>query len=237
MKIIPAIDIIDGKCVRLTKGNYDAKTVYRENPVDMAKAFEDHGMEFLHLVDLDGARSGGIVNRDTLLNIASNTQLKVDFGGGIKREEDLTVAFESGAYKVTVGSVAAQSPEVFLRWIEAFGSDNIILGADCKNRKIATQGWLQNSTIDVIDFIRNYEKLGVREVVCTDIDKDGMLAGTSIQLYKEIRSRSSIHLIASGGVSSLHDIKQLKAMGCNGVIVGKAIYEGRITLKELSDVC
>ncbi|MBL4754298.1 MAG: 1-(5-phosphoribosyl)-5-[(5-phosphoribosylamino)methylideneamino]imidazole-4-carboxamide isomerase [Flavobacteriales bacterium] len=237
MRIIPAIDIIDGKCVRLSKGDYNTKTIYNENPLEVAKEFEDHGIEFLHLVDLDGAKSKEIVNYKTLEQITSATKLKVDFGGGIKSDQDIKIAFESGAYKITAGSVAAKDPELFKKWIERFSSDKIILGADCMKRMIATNGWLEESTIDVLDFIQNYERQGIKDVVCTDISKDGMLSGPSIELYKEILSNTSVNLIASGGVTTLKDLKELKAIGCEGAIIGKAIYESRLTLTELSELC
>jgi len=237
VRIIPAIDIIDGKCVRLSKGDYNTKTIYNENPLEVAKEFEDHGIEFLHLVDLDGAKSKEIVNYKTLEQITSATKLKVDFGGGIKSDQDIKIAFESGAYKITAGSVAAKDPELFKKWIERFSSDKIILGADCMKRMIATNGWLEESTIDVLDFIQNYERQGIKDVVCTDISKDGMLSGPSIELYKEILSNTSVNLIASGGVTTLKDLKELKAIGCEGAIIGKAIYESRLTLTELSELC
>jgi len=237
MRIIPAIDIIEGKCVRLTKGDYNTKKIYNNNPLEVAREFEENGIEFLHIVDLDGAKSKEIVNYKILEQITSKTKLKVDFGGGIKSDKDLNIAFESGAYKVTVGSIAAKTPELFISWIEQYGTGKIILGADCKERMIATNGWLEISSIDVVDFIRKYQQRGITDVVCTDVSKDGMLTGPSIELYKEILSCSSINLIASGGVSSSQDLRELKAIGCDGVIIGKAIYEGKISLKELRELC
>ena len=237
MRIIPAIDIIEGKCVRLSKGDYNSKKIYNESPLEVAKEFEDHGIEFLHLVDLDGAKSEQIVNYKTLEQITSATKLKVDFGGGIKRDKDVTIAFESGAYKITAGSVAAKDPTLFIKWIERFRGEKIILGADCRNRMIATNGWLEDSKIDVLEFIQGYERKGIKDVICTDINKDGMLAGPSISLYKEILAKSSINLIASGGVTTLEDLKELKAIGCDGAIIGKAIYESKISLKELGELC
>ncbi len=237
MRIIPAIDIIDGKCVRLSKGDYNSMKVYNENPLEVAKAFEDSGIQYLHLVDLDGAKSKHIVNYKILETIASKTGLKIDFGGGLKSDNDLRIAFESGARQITSGSIAASNPELFLYWLESYGSDKIILGADYLNRKIATQGWKKNSEIDVLDFIQNYEQKGIKYAICTDIDKDGMLQGASIELYAEIIANSEINLIASGGVSSIEDLELLKKMGCEGAIVGKAIYEGKITLKELRKLC
>ena len=233
MRIIPAIDIIDGKCVRLSQGDYNTKKVYNENPLEVAKEFEDHGIKYLHLVDLDGAKSKQIINYKTLEQIASKTSLRVDFGGGIKSQKDIDIAFECGAYQITGGSIAVQEPEIFTKWIEQYGSEKIILGADCKNRKIATHGWLESSEMDVIDFIRDYTQKGISYVICTDIAKDGMLEGTSNELYKEILENTAVKLIASGGVSNMEDLHLLKEIGCEGVILGKAIYEGRIKLNEL----
>ncbi|MDE5491591.1 1-(5-phosphoribosyl)-5-[(5-phosphoribosylamino)methylideneamino]imidazole-4-carboxamide isomerase [Elizabethkingia meningoseptica] len=233
MRIIPAIDIIDGKCVRLSQGDYNTKKVYNENPLEVAKEFEDHGIKYLHLVDLDGAKSKQIINYKTLEQIASKTSLQVDFGGGIKAQKDIDIAFECGAHQITGGSIAVQEPEIFTKWIEQYGSEKIILGADCKNRKIATHGWLESSELDVIDFIRDYTQKGISYVICTDIAKDGMLEGTSNELYKEILENTAVKLIASGGVSKMEDLHLLKEIGCEGVILGKAIYEGRIKLNEL----
>ncbi len=238
MRIIPAIDIIDGKCVRLTKGDYDTKKIYNENPLEVAKEFEANGIEYLHLVDLDGAKSRHIVNHNILESIASKTNLKVDFGGGLKSDKDLRIAFECGANQITGGSIAASNPEIFLKWLEQYGADKIILGADCDNRKIVTNGWLEVSDIDVVDFIKDYEsKKGIQYVICTDIAKDGMLQGTSNELYKEIISKSEVKLIASGGVSCMNDLEVVKEIGCEAAILGKAIYEGKITLKELQKLC
>ena len=237
MRIIPAIDIIDGKCVRLTKGDYNTKKVYNENPLEVAKEFEANGIEYLHLVDLDGAKSKHIVNHNILESIATKTNLKVDFGGGLKSDDDLRIAFECGAHQITGGSIAANNPDVFLTWLEKYGSEKIILGADCKDRKIATNGWLEASELDVVDFINDYELKGIQYVICTDIAKDGMLQGTSNELYTEIISKSNVKLIASGGVSSMQDLELVNAIGCEGVILGKAIYEGNITLKELQKLC
>lgn len=237
MKIIPAIDIIDGKCVRLTKGDYSTKKIYNEDPVEVAKSFEDNGIKFLHLVDLDGAKSSQIVNYKALEKISNQTSLSVDFGGGIKSNNDIKIAFESGANQVTGGSIAAKNRALFIEWIDVYGPEKIILGADCLDRKIATDGWLKGSETDVIEFINSYEINGIKDVISTDISKDGMLEGPSIELYKEILSQSSVNLIASGGVSTMKDVLELKEIGCSGVIIGKAIYEGRITLKELSELC
>ncbi|WP_282030547.1 1-(5-phosphoribosyl)-5-[(5-phosphoribosylamino)methylideneamino]imidazole-4-carboxamide isomerase [Winogradskyella eximia] len=237
MRIIPAIDIIDGKCVRLTKGDYNTKKVYNENPLEVAKEFEANGIQYLHLVDLDGAKSKHIVNHNILESIATKTNLKVDFGGGLKSDDDLRIAFECGAHQITGGSIAANNPDVFLKWLEKYGSGKIILGADCKDRKIATNGWLEASELDVVDFIKDYESKGIQYVICTDIAKDGMLQGTSNELYTEIISKSNVKLIASGGVSSMKDLELVNDIGCEGVILGKAIYEGNITLKELQKLC
>jgi len=234
MRIIPAIDIIDGKCVRLTKGDYNTKKVYNENPLEVAKEFEAHGIEYLHLVDLDGAKSKHIVNHEILERLATQTNLHIDFGGGLKTDEDLKIAFDCGAKQVTGGSIAANNPEQFLKWLERYGSHKIILGADCNKRKISTNGWQETSELDVIDFIKNYYKKNIKYVICTDIAKDGMLQGTSNDLYKEILAEVPINLIASGGVSSMNDIYELRNIGCEGVIIGKAIYEGRISLKDLN---
>ena len=237
MRIIPAIDIIDGKCVRLSKGDYNTKIIYNENPLEVAKEFEANGIQYLHLVDLDGAKSKQIINHTILESIASKTSLKIDFGGGLKSNKDLEIAFECGASQITGGSIAANNPELFEQWISKYGSKKIILGADCNNRKIATNGWLKESDLDVLDFIRSYEEKGINYVICTDIAKDGMLQGTSNDLYKEILQKTEVNLIASGGVSSMDDLLLLKEMGCEGAILGKAIYEGNISLKELQKLC
>ena len=233
MKIIPAIDIIDGKCVRLSKGDYGTKKIYNENPLEVAKEFESFGIKYLHLVDLDGAKSKHIVNQKVLENIARETSLQIDFGGGLKTIEDIEIAFNSGAKQITIGSVAVQNSEFCFDLIEKYGSEKIILGADCENRKIKTSGWLEESNQDVIDFILNYQKNGIKNVICTDISKDGMLEGASEDLYKEILEKTKIQLIASGGISCIEDVYKMKELGCSGTIIGKAIYEGRISLKEL----
>ena len=233
MRIIPAIDIIDGKCVRLSKGDYETKKIYNENPVEVAKEFEDFGIQYLHLVDLDGAKAKKIINQKVIENIAINTNLIIDFGGGIRSEEDLQIAFDSGAKKVTLGSIAVVNPELCLAWLEKFGAEKLILGADCLDRKIKTSGWLENSETDVVDFIKEYQKKGFKEVVCTDISKDGMLQGPSTALYQEIIENSTIELIASGGISNIEDVQKMKEIGCAGTIIGKAIYEGRISLEDL----
>ncbi len=237
MRIIPAIDIIEGKCVRLSKGDYDTKKIYNENPLEVAKVFEDHGIQYLHVVDLDGAKSKHIVNSKVLETICKQTQLKVDFGGGLKSNEDLKIAFECGANQITGGSIAVQESETFKRWLQQYGPDKIILGADCNNRKIATSGWIETSELDVVDFIETYEKEGVHYVICTDISKDGMLQGTSNELYQEILKKTNVKLIASGGVSCFDDLIKLRELGCEGAIVGKAFYEGKLSLNELKKLC
>ncbi|MFL9832760.1 1-(5-phosphoribosyl)-5-[(5-phosphoribosylamino)methylideneamino]imidazole-4-carboxamide isomerase [Chryseobacterium terrae] len=236
MRIIPAIDIIDGKCVRLSKGDYNTKKIYNENPVEVAKEFESFGIEYLHLVDLDGAKSKHIVNQKTLENIAKETSLQIDFGGGLKTLEDIQIAFDSGAKQITIGSIAVQNPEFCFNLIEKYSSEKIILGADCDNRKIKTSGWLEESNQDVIDFIHQYQKKDVKTVICTDISKDGMLEGPSTELYKDILNQTSIQLIASGGISCIEDVYTMKEIGCFGTIIGKAIYEGRIELRDLQNL-
>ena len=237
MRLIPAIDIIEGECVRLSKGDYSTKKVYNQNPLDVAKAFEDNGIEYLHLVDLDGAKSQHIVNYKVLEGICTKTNLKVDFGGGLKSNEDLKIAFDSGANQITGGSIAVKKPDTFKGWITNYGKDKIILGADCQDRKIATSGWLETSELDAVDFIKKYEKAGTEYVICTDIARDGMLQGTSNALYKEIIAETQVKLIASGGVSNIDDLIRLKELGCEGAIIGKAFYEGKITLKQLQQLC
>jgi len=237
MRIIPAIDIINGQCVRLSKGDYNTTKVYNTKPVEVAKQFEDAGIKYLHVVDLDGAKSKQIVNAKTLEQIATQTNLQIDFGGGIKTVSDITTAFNSGAKQVTVGSIAATEPTLFLEWLETYGSDKVILGADCKQRKIMTQGWLDSADTDVLEFIQSYEQKGVQYSIVTDIEKDGMLSGSAIELYKEIIANSTVKLIASGGLTTVEELYKLKEIGCEGVIIGKAIYEGKITLKELSELC
>jgi phosphoribosylformimino-5-aminoimidazole carboxamide ribotide isomerase len=236
MRIIPAIDIIDGKCVRLSKGDYSTKIIYNENPLEVAKAFEAHGIEYLHLVDLDGAKSSQIVNYKILEQIATQTRLKIDFGGGLKSDTDLKIAFESGANQITGGSIAVKNRAVFESWITQYGSGSIILGADAMNEKVAVSGWLEDSNLDLIPFIQDYQNKGIQYVICTDIAKDGMLEGPSFDLYATILTKAKgIKLIASGGISSFEELPKLAAMGCEGTIIGKAIYEGRITLKQLEE--
>lgn len=237
MKIIPAIDIINGKCVRLTKGDYATKKIYSENPLEMAKKFEASGIQYLHLVDLDGAKNGFLTHHKLLEKIAAKTKLKIDFGGGIKQKEDVVKALEFGASQVNIGSMAIQQPELFLDILQCFGAEKIILSADCKNRKVASNAWQENSTTDVFEFIQNYFQKGVKHVVSTDIDCDGILKGPAVGLYQEILTLPKLNLIASGGVASVEDISVLDKIGCAGVIVGKAIYENRIKLKELVELC
>ena len=237
MRIIPAIDLIDGKCVRLSKGDYNTKKIYNENPLEVAKAFEQSGIEYLHLVDLDGAKANQIINYKVLESIASKTNLKIDFGGGLKSDEDVKIAFNSGANQITGGSIAVKNPTLFKEWVANYGADKIILGADANNGKIATNGWLEESKEDIIPFIQSYQNEGIEYVISTDIQKDGMLLGPSFELYKTIISNtnSSLKLIASGGISTFDEIPKLTEMGCEGVIIGKAIYENRISLKQLEN--
>ncbi len=235
LDIIPAIDIIDGKCVRLSKGDYNQKKVYNENPLEVAKEFESYGIKRLHLVDLDGAKAKHIVNYKVLEIIASHTNLIIDFGGGLKTDEDLHIAFESGANMVTGGSIAVKDENTFLGWIEKFGSDKIILGADVNDEKIAVSGWQENTDISLYPFIEKYEQKGINKVICTDIAKDGMLKGTSVDLYKKILNQfPTLYLVASGGVSCMQDLYDLEEAKVPAAIVGKAIYEGKIKLSELS---
>ena len=234
MRLIPAIDLINGHCVRLTKGDYSTQKVYNENPLEVAKQLEAHGIQFLHLVDLDGAKNQHIVNYRILEQIATKTNLKIDFGGGLKSDEDLKIAFNSGANQITGGSIAVQNPAVFSRWLNDYGSDKIILGADVTNEKIAINGWQEESQESLIPFVNAYQKKGIEYVICTDISKDGMLQGPAFKLYETILSEvTGIKLIASGGISHIEELPKLAQMGCEGVIIGKAIYENRITLKQL----
>lgn len=234
MRIIPAIDIIDGKCVRLTKGDYNTRVTYNEDPMEVAKTFEGHGIEYIHIVDLDGARGKGIVNYKLLEQIASKTDLKIDFGGGLKTDKDVRIAFDSGASQITGGSIAVRSPELFLKWLNTYGSEKIILGADAKDEKVAISGWQEDSEEELIPFIDKYTRLGIRYCICTDINKDGMLKGPSFDLYKKIlKEVDGLSLVASGGISQYSELPKLKALGCEGVIIGKAIYENKISLKQL----
>ncbi len=253
MRIIPAIDIIEGSCVRLSKGDYSTKKVYNDDPLEVAKTFEAHGIKHLHLVDLDGAKSKHIVNYKILEQIASKTSLKIDFGGGLKSDEDLKIAFNSGADQITGGSIAVKDKQTFLGWLTRFGAEKIILGADAIDEKIAVSGWQEASTEELIPFIQGYQKEGIQYVICTDISKDGMLEGPSLVLYKKILQKTAqtkipvnlsgsedkqmpgIKLIASGGIAQYEDLHALRDLGCEGAIIGKAIYENRISLKQLED--
>ena len=237
MIIIPAIDLIGGKCVRLTKGDYNTTKIYNENPLEVAKSFEDAGLTHLHLVDLDGAKKGEVVNWEVLETIAKGTNLTIDFSGGIKSADAVQNALNLGASKVTIGSIAVKRPDTFKQWILDFGPEKLILGADVLGDKIAVHGWQEASEATIFDFIEGYELCGIRQVMCTDVSKDGMLQGPSIELYTEILRRfPQIQLVASGGVSNLNDLKELKSIGCHAAIVGKAIYEGRVSLSELIDL-
>jgi len=232
--IIPAIDLIDGKCVRLSQGDYDKKIIYNEQPLEVAKMFEDIGIKRLHLVDLDGAKKGAVVNQKVLETIALKTNLIIDFGGGIKTDESIQSVFDAGAHMATIGSIAVKNKKLFYSWLKKYGAKKIMLGADVKDEKIAVGGWLESTDISIIDFINENLSNGIENIFCTDISKDGLLQGPGIDLYKKIISHfSSIKLIASGGVSGIKDLHQLKEMGCSGVIVGKAIYEGKIGINEL----
>jgi len=234
LTIIPAIDLIDGKCVRLSKGDYDQKIVYNEDPLDMAKAFQDHGLQRLHLVDLDGAKEKHVVNWRMLDKIASKTDLIIDFGGGIKTDEDIEVVFNSGANMATIGSIAVKDKTLFYSWFEKYGPDRIILGADVNEKKIAVAGWLETTDMELFKFLEEYLSRGVKHVLCTDISKDGMLEGTSMELYEELLQKfPDIGLIASGGIANINELHILDKMNVSGAIIGKAIYEGKISLKDL----
>ncbi len=234
IEIIPAIDIIDGKCVRLSQGDYQKKTIYNENPLEVAKMFEGAGLKRLHLVDLDGAKAHHIVNQAVLQDIATHTRLIIDFGGGLKSDEDLEIAFNSGASMVTGGSIAVKSPETLIRWIDKYGADKIILGADAKNEMIAVAGWQESTEKDIFTFISNWHSKGILKIISTDISRDGMLQGAAIDLYKKIlKTVPGTYLIASGGVSSMADIIGLQDAGIPAVITGKAIYEGKITMEDI----
>lgn len=235
IELIPAIDLIDGKCVRLSKGDYASKKVYNENPVEVAKEIEAYGIRRLHVVDLDGAASQHVVNYRTLERIASATGLIIDFGGGVKSDEDLVIAFDNGAQMVTVGSIAVKQPDLFGKWLEQYGPEKMILGADVKGRNIAVSGWKEESRQELLPFLDGYVKKGVTKVLCTDIDRDGMLEGPATELYAEmLKAHPGLHLIASGGVSCLDDIRRLEETGVPAVVFGKALYEGRIALQDLS---
>lgn len=236
MRIIPAIDLIDGKCVRLVKGDYDQKTIYHDDPVDMAKKFEDHGVKYLHLVDLDGAKAGRIVNHRVLDAIAGQTSLTIDFGGGIRAKEDVETVFDYGGDQAVIGSLAFREPVLFWEIMEEWGSEKIVLGADARNGKIAVGGWTEDTGIDLDDVMKEYEERGVKYFLCTDIDKDGMMEGPSFELYKKLlKNHPDIALIASGGIRHWQDVEEVEKLGCESVIIGKAIYENKITLKEIEN--
>lgn len=237
MRIIVAIDIIDGKCVRLTRGDFSTKKVYNEDPLEVALQIEDNGISYLHLVDLEAARNKKIINLKVLEKIAWKTKLKIDFGGGLRSYDDLITVFNAGARQVTAGSIAVTDPQMFVEWLTKLGQEKLILGADCIDRKVSTGGWLEKSDKEIISFISDFRSKGVKYTICTDIKKDGMLRGPATELYKEIIEAVKINLIASGGISSLNDIEDVQEAGCDGVIIGKAVYEGKITLKELGKLC
>lgn len=234
IELVPAIDMIEGKCVRLTQGDYDTQKIYNESPLEVAKQFQDAGVTRLHMVDLDGAKAGHIVNYRMLEKVASHTDLSIDFGGGLKSDDDLHIAFDCGAQMVTGGSIAVKNPDLFLSWITRYGSERIILGADAKEKKIAISGWKEGTAIDLIPFIKDYQSKGISKVICTDIARDGMLQGPAVKLYQEMQQEMpELYVIASGGVSSMGDIERLEEANIPAVIFGKAIYEGRISLKEI----
>ena len=234
MQIIPAIDIIDGKCVRLTQGDYSQKKIYNENPLEVAKEFESAGINRLHLVDLDGAKGGAVKNWNVLESIATNTKLSIDFGGGIKKEDDLKIVLNSGASMATIGSLAVKNPDLLIAWVDKYGADRFFLGADVRDEKIAIGGWMETTDVSIFEFLNRFIKKGITQIFCTDISKDGKLEGPAIELYKNmIQQIAGLKLVASGGVSNMDDVEALKNIGCSGVIIGKAIYEGRITLEQL----
>lgn len=237
MRIIVAIDIIDGKCVRLTRGDFSTKKIYNEDPLEIALKIEAEGINYLHMVDLEGARNKKVENIKVLEKIAWKTKLRIDYGGGLRSYEDLITVFNAGARQVTVGSIALTDPQLFMEWLTKLGQEKLILGADCIDRKVSTGGWLEQSDKEIISFISDYKSHGVKYTICTDIKKDGMLQGPSTTLYKEILDAVKINLIASGGISSLRDIEDVRKAGCEGVIIGKAVYEGKIGLNELEKLC
>jgi phosphoribosylformimino-5-aminoimidazole carboxamide ribotide isomerase len=238
MRIIPAIDIIDGKCVRLTQGDYGKKKIYNENPLEVALEFAGHGIQYLHLVDLDGAREGKVVNWKVLEKLTSKTDLKIDFGGGIKTDQDLQIAFDCGAKQITAGSIAVKDPELVTNWLETYGPEKIILGADVKQGKIAVSGWTETSDLVAEAFISNYLQKGIKYVVCTDISKDGMMEGPAFEYYADLcHTFTEMNLVASGGIRHIEDLEKLIGIGLEGAIIGKAIYEGAIALKDLKKLC
>jgi phosphoribosylformimino-5-aminoimidazole carboxamide ribotide isomerase len=237
MRIIIAIDIIGGKCVRLTRGDFNTTRVYSEDPLEIAKQIEGSGLKYLHLVDLDGAKNKRTENIDVLEKIAGRTKLVIDYGGGLRTSDDMKRVFSAGAVQATAGSIAVKDPALFLEWLSEFGADKLILGADFAGRNVSASGWLESSEIEITDFISEYAGKGVKYVICTDIGKDGMLQGPSADIYREILSGVKVSLIASGGISSVQDITEMRNIGCEGTIVGKAFYEGKVTLKELAELC
>ncbi len=237
MRIIAAIDIIDGKCVRLTQGDFSRKTIYCTDPADLAREMEDNGIRHLHLVDLDGARTGRIENHRVLEVIAAVTSLKIDFSGGIRTEEDIRLAFGCGAAQVTIGSIAVSRPDLLRQWLGQYGPDKIILGADFRERKVATAGWKETSEKDIAEFLGEYRSAGIRYSLCTDISKDGMLAGVSVDIYRELTAVEGLSVIASGGIATVNDLMMLRDAGCEGAVTGKALLEGRITFKEIAELC
>jgi phosphoribosylformimino-5-aminoimidazole carboxamide ribotide isomerase len=237
MRIIVALDIIGGKCVRLTRGDFSTKKIYSGNPLEVARQVEDHGIKYIHLVDLDGALNKRITNHKILEEISSKTSLEIDFGGGIRSENDLNIAFSSGARQITCGSISVTNRNLVLDWLSRWGAEKIILGADSVNRKVLTEGWVESSDSDILKFISDYRADGIKYTICTDIDKDGMLQGPSKELYKEILEIPDLNLIASGGISSIKDIEELSQIGCEGAIIGKALYEGILDLKEIARLC
>jgi len=237
MRIIIAIDIMGGKCVRLTRGDFSTKKVYNEDPLEVALEIQDKGIKYIHLVDLEGARNKKIENIKVLEKLAWKTKLKIDFGGGLRSYEDMLTVFNAGARQVTAGSIAVTDPDMFIEWLAKLGQEKLILGADCIDRKVSIGGWLNSTDKEIIDFISDYKSKGIKYAICTDIKKDGMLQGPSTKLYKDILNAVKIKLIASGGISSLKDIEDVENAGCEGVIIGKAIYEGKIALNELGKLC
>lgn len=237
MRIIMALDILDGKCVRLTRGDYSTKKIYSENPIEIAKKLESNGIRYLHIADLDGAKNKKITNHKILEKISSSTKLSIDFGGGVRTEDDIRIAFNSGAKQVSAGTIAVTLPYLFMEWLECYGNNRIILAADFKERKIVSGAWTKTSEENIVSFLSGYCSLGVKYSICTDVKRDGMMAGPATEIYNEILGSVNINLIASGGVSSLKDIEAIRLAGCEGVIIGKAVYEGRIKLKELSSLC
>jgi phosphoribosylformimino-5-aminoimidazole carboxamide ribotide isomerase len=237
MRIIMALDILDGKCVRLTRGDYSTKKIYSESPLEIAKEIENNGIRYLHIADLDGAKNKKIINHKILEEISSSTKLSIDIGGGVRSEDDIRIAFNSGAKQITAGTIAVTRPSLFMEWLGRYGNDRIILAADFRERKIVTGAWTKTSDEDIISFLSGYCSRGLRYTICTDVERDGMMAGPATEIYNEILGSLNINLIASAGISSLKDIEAIRLAGCEGVIIGKAVYEGRIKLKELSSLC